>query len=939
MKISYLYIFILSLSSLYLNAQVFNDDQNPPSVKFRQINTGNFQVIYPEQFELEAQRMANTLAYLIPAVSKSLGKLPHPISIILQTQGSESNGFVQLAPRRSEFYTMPPQEYDPQDWLNSLAVHELRHVVQYDKIAGYAKAPLFEELALAIFGVNLPPWFFEGDAVGIETALSNAGRGRLPSFEMAFRANELSQKKYSYSKNYLGSVRDVTPGYYPLGYFMVSKIRKDYGPQILDSILTRISRLPFRPYNFSSSLKKYTGIGTRKLYLQTQMEVAALWEKNLQKTRQENYPSVNKIEKKIPANYLFPYPYLNNIISLKESKADAAAIVSTSPSGEEKLLRKIGFQNEANLNVNGKLATWDEFRYDARFFKRSFNVINVLDLQTGKSWQITHRTRLFSPSLHPGLKKLIAVQVSTKNVFNLVEVDVSSGKIINTLPNKENYILQTPSYAKNSNQVVVTVVSKQGKSLQAINLSGNRTNLLLPFQYQQLSRPVFIDDEKIAFKGHFNGLDEIFILDIPSKKIKQLTYSKFGGFNPSINQNADTLYFNNYLADGFHIAKTKIKAFKDLEELKQQCYFTNYFEPLKTQENRPNILDSIPQKTYSSKKYTDAGNLFYFHSLQPLAEFNDFFDDYYLGAQLRSDNKLNTTATYLGYRYNGALNKHEYQAGISYKKFFPVFSVNYLNRARQVNVRFVNGNTSVIRPVTWREHYSTFRVSFPLRFNRFNYSTSTGFFVGSSFTSRYNIVNRTRTFNPVIRFPMEYEAYFNVNARRSPRDLAPLWGYNLRAGYQHLPFDKRLKGKIFTLTTLFYLPGLAKNHSTQVSFNLQENDGVYNQNNDIPQVSGYGNLTNTAQLKNTLLLDYRFPIAYPDWEIGPLAYIKRFKGGLFTDFENLGHNGGLRTYGFEIRADMNLLRFYLPNFDIGTKVIFNTENKLTITEFGFNYNF
>ena len=87
-------------------------------------------------------------------------------------------------------------------------------------------------------------------------------------------------------------------------------------------------------------------------------------------------------------------------------------------------------------------------------------------------------------------------------------------------------------------------------------------------------------------------------------------------------------------------------------------------------------------------------------------------------------------------------------------------------------------------------------------------------------------------------------------------------------------------------------------------------------------------------------MDYRFPIAYPDWEIGPLAYVKRIKGGFFTDFENIGKGNGLRTYGAELRADMNLLRFYLPNFDVGGKIIVpnNQNTKSPIFELILNFN-
>jgi hypothetical protein len=90
------------------------------------------------------------------------------------------------------------------------------------------------------------------------------------------------------------------------------------------------------------------------------------------------------------------------------------------------------------------------------------------------------------------------------------------------------------------------------------------------------------------------------------------------------------------------------------------------------------------------------------------------------------------------------------------------------------------------------------------------------------------------------------------------------------------------------------------------------------------------------------MLNYRFPVFYPDWELGPLAYIKRVKAGFFSDFQNLGHGNNLapKSYGAEIRTDLNLLRFYLPNFDIGERIIFLNEktNQNPIFEFMLSYN-
>src|SRR5687767_4624143 len=105
-------------------------DNNPPALRWYQVNTPHFRVLFSKGFELQAQRMANTLEHIHAAEAKSLGSVPKKISIILQYQSSISNGFVSILPRRSEFYGMPPQHYNSigtNDWLDLLASHEYRH--------------------------------------------------------------------------------------------------------------------------------------------------------------------------------------------------------------------------------------------------------------------------------------------------------------------------------------------------------------------------------------------------------------------------------------------------------------------------------------------------------------------------------------------------------------------------------------------------------------------------------------------------------------------------------------------------------------------------------------------------------------------------------------------------------------------------------------------
>lgn len=937
--ISTLTCFMCAISSQGSNAQVFGSVQNPPGIKWMQINTPNFQVLYPAELKDEASRMANTVEHLISSVSKSLGKQPRKITIILQNQGVIANGFVQLAPRRSEFFTTPPQNFDIQDWLNSLAVHELRHVVQFDKLTGSLKAPFFEELALAIFGITLPPWFFEGDAVGIETALSHAGRGRLPDWEIIFRTNTLSRKYYSYSKNYLGSFKDLTPGYYQLGYFMTSKLKRDYGKGIMDSLMTRMSRSPLRPYNLSRSIKKFTGLNTRMLHDSTIAELERLWKDQEKATLRKEYITINKRINRLPGDYLLPVRINSReIVILRKSLNKTPVLVKIDSLGNENEIIKIGYQTESNFNYSAKKLVWDEFRYDKRYQKRSYNVINIYDLEKGIFKQITHKTRLFSPTLTPDGKNIAAIQIDLTNRSELVELDSENGKKVRTFTNLNNYILQTPSYSNDGTKIICVAVNKDGAALLEINVIDGSERLVLPFQRQQISRPVYAG-KNIIFRAHYNGINNIYSLQSGSG-ILEVTSAPYGASNPSYDKAGNLVLFNLYQNKGNDIASVSLeKPFESISNIENS--FIDYAAPLVKQEADSTLLDSIPKKEYPVKPYHELNNLFYFHSLSPIFEDNEFNNDLNIGFQLKSNNQLNTLDFYTGYQFNYGLKKSEYLAGFTYKRFYPVLDVKYVNRARLANFSQTQGGITTFVPVAWRENFLEMEIKVPFVANRLNKTYTMGVSGRSSYTSRYQVSNRPARFANKIPFPIQYQLYFNHNTQRSIRDITPRWGQNLSLSYQSLPFSNTLSGDIFRIQTSFFTPGLSSNHSLQTSFNYQKAGGVYQFNTDIPRVSGYANL-NSKPLRNTLLFDYRLPLFYPDAEIGSLAYIKRIRGGLFADFQNIGKGNPFkpRTYGLEINADLNLLRFYLPDFVATGKAIFVNEkqNKGPIVEFGFNYN-
>ncbi|MCZ4222236.1 TolB family protein [Pedobacter rhodius] len=923
--IKYLSLLTLSFISQSIFGQIFSTAQNPLSVRWSYIESGGFKIIYPRELEKDAQRMANTLPAIYPKIGLSLRQQNTSIPLLLQNRGTIANGFVQLGPKKSEFYTTPPQYFDSQDWLNNLAVHELRHIAQFDKLTDGQTHPFPELVYFAYFGAGIPIWFFEGDAVVNETALTESGRGRQPKWIMPFRTSILEGKKFSYSKAYFGSNKDVTPGYYQTGYLMVADMKEKYGKFISDSLLGDIRKRPLRLYPFSQSLKKFTGENTKKYFHSVQEKLAEKWEAQKEKIQTENYESLNS-KTSLATNYFLPVRLnKNQILALKESKQDARFFVIINEDKTEKKLFGIGYQEQPWFSYKNDVLVWDEIRYDPRYKQRSYSVICSYNLKTKKFKKLSSKSRLFSPNLSEDGKKIIAAKVEINNQFNLVEIDASSGKILKSYPNPENEILQTPDFDKTGNRIAYISVSEKGKSLWL--MEGEKKTRLISNSRQQLSRPIFIDD-KIVFNAHFNGIDNIYSLDIQSKKINALSSSEYGAFNPAETEDGKII-FNDYKINGYEIAEKEI-----VERPVGKLSFVDFSSAAEKQENAGNVFNHIPENTFQSKRFYQGLNLFSFHSIIPVID-----NEYLFGLELQSNNLLNTMDFYTGAKYHRDIKRFEYTADVSYKALYPIFSVAYRNRPKRTFYRAKN----VTQQGDWRENYIKLNASVPLSFNARNQNYSFTLNAATSFTQRYMAETMPVNFIRTLKFPLEYNLTFNHSVRTTERDIAPKWAQVFRATYNHQPFDKNLGGEILALESFLYFPGFAKNHSFLASFNYQKASGVNQYATEITTVYGYNNILAKSKLQNSMLFNYRFPFAFPDWELSSLAYIRNFRAGLFCHYENIGVDtniGEPKTYGVELNSSLNILR-YQPVVDVGARLVLVNKiyNQNPILEFSFNYSF
>lgn len=926
MKINYIFIFTLITYSLNSSAQVFDNSQSHPRIKWKQIEAEKFTLIFPEQFSDQAPNLAWQLNIFLDQMNRNFDRPIQKTPFIVQQNHITPNGFVMLAPRKSELYPTPSAIADNQEWLPNLALHESRHVIQFDNLTGKLHGAFFQQLALALFALHLPAWYFEGDATLQETLFSEGGRGRLSSWNMPLRTNILTGRHYGFNKYIHGSYKDIVPSYYTIGYFMNSELY-DIDSLIHPKILREMSGKMLRPFNFNKALKKYSNLSSQQLFEYTMRNLTAHWGPDSTLT-----PVPHTSTDRYPSNYLLPQIANNKLYSLKESTQRTPAIVSMLPytKKNQKRIIETGRQITPYFHVRDHFIVWDEYRRHPRFQKETYNIINIFDQRTNRSKALTHQTRYFSPILSPDLETIACIEIDLHNYTLLVLLDRKSGAIKKRISMPQGTHIQHPQYHDSGNKIIAIAVHRKGTNLIEIDLNTGRTDTLLDWGNFQYERPIY-DGNAIIFKANYSNKDEIY--KWTKGKFTQLTQSNYGAFNPFIFN--DTLWFNDYQSNGYQIQR------QAKSEIELPTTPASRAETLYTAQNSFGYdTTARKQPDYNIQKYNVTAHSFNFHSLTLSGSDFESFDNLRPGIFWLSNDVLNTTQAKLGYEYDTDIRKSIYSANITYQRYFPRLSITYINRGQLGQATKQDQTTTNF---DWREHYMAAEMQLPFTIYRRHYTYSYGLNMGTSVLRRYDVsLAGLQNFHTSVDFPLNYQIYINRNRTMSTMDILPRWGQNFSITYRHIPFDPQQTGSTWSLRTNFYFPGISLNHGLQLRFALQEKSGRYTFNNDIPLPRGYS-FYPTVALKNTLLLDYRLPLAYPDWSIGPLAYIKRIRADISIDYQNIRTASIMpKTAGAGITVDFNLFKYPLPLFSLSGKITHINDSNASqpyVPTFSFSYTY
>jgi hypothetical protein len=932
--------------------------QSPPRLKWEQIQTRHFQIIFPSEIEKDAQRIANALDNAYKDVAASLKSLPRKIPIVMQNQTTDNNAFVSSEGRRAEFFSTPPQNPNNMglnNWYDELSLHEYRHVVQMDQTrVGWGKYVfyLFGNSGTSVMqGLTNPWWFWEGDAVGCETAMGYGGRGRIPSFDLTFRTQLLARGAFPYIKSACGSMKNAIPNHYLLGYLMTTYAKNHFDADIWSKILTRTySRAPL-PFSFSRSIKDITGLNAEGLYNEMAKEVKELWTRQSDSVHETAASYFHHPAGKLFVNYKFPQ-YLQDgsivaekagletgsFLSHKSSIVDQSRFVVLTKDGKEKSMGISGVLDDNGvLSSAGDKIVWSEYTYDARWGARNYTVIKTLDIKTRKIKQLTHRSRLHAPCFSPDGKTIITVETTSGNKFILELLDAETGRIIRKFDNPENNEYLQPHFT-NDGKNLLMVLSKPGvKSIVKMEIATGRVITLLKPVAENISAPVEYD-HFVLYNSPQTGIDNINAVDTITGNVYQVTDRKYGAFNPCISPDNTSISFQDFTPDGFRVAVMPISPaeWKKLDGNNENEKKVEYFKPF-AQEEAGNILAHIPDSVYPMSRYKRLSNAVKIYSwgIDPITNLPQ------MSFGLRSVDMLSTTTLEAGLRYDNNENRFGKYFRLSYQGLYPQFFFTYFGVRRKTIFPSDNGETDVTGIPYDLMSYQTFSLGtgLPLNFSKGSYITKLNLAAEAGYTN-FSVLNR-RTGDEGYNknklgnfYSMQYDASFTMLQRQSIRDVAPRFGSLLQFTFRNTPTGSFFQAKQTAADATLYLPGFFKHHSVKLRADWQKDENSnYHFENRFDFVRNQSN--RLFHQLNIWSVDYKLPLCYPDLPVFKgLFYIQRIKADFFSEWGtgklSFGDNAeGITHYnniGIELTADANVLRFLLP-FDIGIRCSYLTQTR------------
>lgn len=976
MKKLWAILLLLLLAGTAARAQFYLEGSDPARLRWNQIQTPNYKIIYPCGADSLALVYGTLLEqYRVPS-GRNLGLVPgqkKPFPVVLHTMNGLPNGSVSWAPSRMSLFTVNNHRgANPIPWELDLVSHEPRHQAQLQlSFRGWMSPFRY------IFGQGAAPVFFmfylekalaEGDAVAAETGFGLGTRARTADFLDYYRMAFSQGDWRSYERWRYGSFKHYTPDYYTLGYLTVAGTRYFYDyPEFMKDVVERPLRHPFSftPYNMKRTLAQRSGKRFKEAFADISRRSDSLWQAQAALRGPFATPEdVSGTRDGFPVEYGSATDMDGVIYALRTRYTEGSAIVSIQD-GEEREVRIMAASVD-NLDsdpVRGRLY-WSETVSDPRWELAHTAVIRYCEPATGRSGDLSRGSRLYAPHPSESGDTLTVVEYPYNGGAAVVEISADDGRQLNRFPAPDGV---TPTEAvRLGDSVFATCVEAGGSSIWRIG-PGGEWSTELEASIQKLSGFGLGDDGCLEWVSDRSGANELYHYYPSDGSLYQRTRTRFGVADPVWTD--DYLYYVGVFKQGSNLQRIPLDQVVRIPVNYADTCPHPIEDAIAAQDAAagPGPLPSAPVQIGPAKPYRKILHPLRLHTWLPVylnfssveEQSMDFsFETASLGATVFFQNTLGTLSAWAGYSASpgeeGAW-MHSGHGSITYTGLYPEISLSFDiggGNASMFTQYLIDSGLMQVYQLGGREIRNIalnadLDVSVPLRFNKGGYLS--GFVPRLEYSICNDLFNTFRTVYqareagalgkhymltgftdgvsvPVQRFTASARGYFMLPVP----DCAeyPRWGIGADAGYSFRPGLQEMFTSSAYAMLYGYVPGFFPTQGLRITASAQYIFGYEGgRNRYFTRVSWPRGFTMaTAQnaiskpLQYKFTLDYAIPIYVGDISLQPLTYIRNFVITPHVDYT--GFKGGkLWSAGADLTASLAHI-FFVP-FDSSVGVSFS----------------
>jgi hypothetical protein len=918
-------MFLALLFSTTLFAQTTLElTQSSPQESWEMIQNEFVEIIYPESMRSEAPYIAGLVEHYAKQVGQSFGiEKPKRFPLILRAEMADPNGFVTLGPRRSEWFASSnfSSFVGSSEWFQTLAIHEYRHVIQFD----HFKQDLTKVLwyffgdsghAVAMFS-GLQPWNFEGDAVWAETVYTDAGRGRSPAFMARLKTLLLNNELPTYDQWVNGTYNNRIPNHYVFGYVLVARAYKKFGPDFWRQVHTDVAKFP-HPRRLYHVFKRHTGQELEEFYEETLQELKKEWLADQEPIIQSDFREA-----------IYPFSTAEGVYSLNYNLDNYWRLTL-----KDQTIVEIPFaKGVTQFHLLDDLAVYTQFLPHSRYGFKSSSDLVVIDLKKRSQTRLTHGLRLYSPRLNSE-GHIFAAEFKPNQQWVIAEF-ASSGKKLRELLIPGHKVAEV--FPTADDEVIALLNSATGlRSIERINLATSAREVLLPASRNNIGN-LYAKDGAVFFEAQYKGKVDIFRLSQGS--LTQCTRASTMASNPSVY--SDTLYYSAADGAGSVIKSTPLAQCSNLQSDALIAF---------------NYLGNTPSDNYTAAPVVPFPEQQTLATAQPQsvpAPYGDFTKELliphtwsFLGgrgfaASARTDNYLRTLSMSALIGSSAEENANYSEFNFDIKKYYPIISLNAGLRRRAIDL-FDSSDT-----IFWKEKSAGASTTLPF-IARKNLFSSIGFLsAGANYLEANDYYVNTSKSNVADRhFHNTWvQGTYSLDKDLAARSIISPWSAGVSLRYDNAD---SLQGDYsayrFFQAAHVTTPGLWAHHGLKLAVQREEqsvdassyrfaalnatpNGYVFSRGYDYESVEEYRKAS----------ANYILPLVTPDWNLWGWYYLKRMTlNGFFdTTYATLSdEHATYNSYGSELEFESKILRI-LP-INLGVRYIYKEEDSAQLGEVYFS---